>query len=87
MDSEINYSRGEYPGGKHGHRVPQRRIDAAERAEARSNRSPQQQLARLDALLGEGVGATKERARLAGQIANPPKVKPETSLMRSKAMS
>jgi len=42
-----------------------RRRDAAElREEARAKLSPQQQLERLDALLGEGVGAVKERARL-----------------------
>jgi hypothetical protein len=34
----------------------------------KEGRTPQQQLARLDAMLGEGVGAVKERARLANQI-------------------
>lgn len=34
------------------------------RQEERVNRSPQEQLKRLDQLLGENVGATKERARL-----------------------
>jgi len=47
----------------------ERRRDAAEeRAEARANRTAQQQLERLDALLGEGNGAAKERARLEKQI-------------------
>ena len=49
----------------------ERRRDAAEeRAEARAARSPQQQLERLDALLGEGAGAVKERARLEKQLQN-----------------
>lgn len=34
------------------------------RQTARDSRSPKQQLAELDSRLGEGVGATKERARL-----------------------
>ena len=43
----------------------ERRRDAADgRKEARAKLSPQQQLERLDALLGEGEGAVKERARL-----------------------
>jgi hypothetical protein len=43
----------------------QRRIDGAvERQELRAKRSPEDQLKRLDALLGEGVGAVKERAKL-----------------------
>jgi len=49
----------------------ERRRDAAEeRAEARAALSPQQQLERLDALLGEGTGAVKERARLEKQLQN-----------------
>ena len=46
-----------------------RRREAAEdRAEARANRTAQQQLDKLDALLGEGVGAVKERARHEKQL-------------------
>lgn len=46
-----------------------RRRDAAEeRAEARENRTAQQQLDKLNALLGEGEGAVKERARLEKQL-------------------
>lgn len=37
---------------------------AAENQEARSKRSPAEQLKVLDATLGVGVGAVKERARL-----------------------
>ena len=38
------------------------------RQEARASRTDEQQLARLDKLLGPGVGAKKERARLAKRI-------------------
>lgn len=38
------------------------------RQEARSKLSPQEQLAVLDGRFGEGVGATKERAKLAKQL-------------------
>ena len=41
-----------------------------ERVAARKSRSPQQQLAELDARLGKGVGAKKERKRLQAQIDN-----------------
>ena len=47
----------------------QRRAEAAEgRAVERSNRTAQQQIERLDTLLGKGTGATKERARLEKQL-------------------
>ncbi len=42
-----------------------RKTLADERAVERAARSPQQQLARLDTFLGVGLGAKKERARLA----------------------
>lgn len=42
--------------------------EADQRAAERETRTPQQQLQRLDKLLGEGVGAKKERARLARLI-------------------
>jgi len=48
---------------------------AAEIAEERAKRTPQQQIERLNALLGDGVGATKERAKLAKQITESKKTK------------
>lgn len=45
-----------------------RQRSAQERAEARAERSPQEQLAELDKRLGEGKGAVKERARLQKQL-------------------
>ena len=41
---------------------------ARERAEYRATLTPEQQLARLDEKLGEGIGAVKERARLKALI-------------------
>jgi hypothetical protein len=47
----------------------ERRRDAAEeRAEKRANRTARQQLDKLNALLGEGVGAVRERALLEKQL-------------------
>ena len=43
----------------------ERRLGAAGRAEYFATLTPQQKLARLDARLGPGVGAVKERAKLA----------------------
>ena len=40
------------------------------RAEARASRTDEEQLAHLDKLLGKGVGAKRERARLAKRIAD-----------------
>ena len=45
-----------------------RQADAKERAAARAALTDQQQIDRLDRLFGEGVGAKKERSRLARQI-------------------
>lgn len=49
--------------------VDTRIIAREERQYARANRTDEEQLIRLDKLLGEGVGATRERARLIKQIA------------------
>jgi len=49
-------------------RRDQRRSDALQRTEERAQRSPQEQIRRLDELLGVGVGAQRERARLARQV-------------------
>lgn len=46
-----------------------RRIGAAERAQYYATLTPEQKIAHLDARLGKGVGAEKERARLAKLIA------------------
>ena len=52
--------------------MPQKTADKKLKAEAmkamRDTRTPQQQLEILDKKLGKGVGAKRERARLAAQI-------------------
>lgn len=50
-----------------------RRDQAAARVAERAKLSAKDQLARLDARFGAGLGAAKERARLAAQIAEPAK--------------
>lgn len=50
-----------------------RRADAAARDLARKERGDAGQLARLDAMFGEGQGAQRERARLAKRIEKAPK--------------
>lgn len=45
-----------------------RRTRAAERTELSNGRTPEQQLAELDKRLGKGVGAARERARLAALV-------------------
>lgn len=45
-----------------------RRERANERKEVADGRTPQEQLARLDDILGKGKGAVKERAKLAKKI-------------------
>ena len=46
----------------------QRKADAKERAAVRASISDAEQLARLDAMFGEGNGAKKERAKLKARI-------------------
>lgn len=46
-----------------------RRQTASERLKLRNGRTPEQQLAELDKRLGKGVGAKRERARLAKMLA------------------
>tara|TARA_A200000159_G_scaffold164491_1_gene194316 strand:+ start:2529 stop:2729 length:201 start_codon:yes stop_codon:yes gene_type:complete len=46
-----------------------RQEEAKVRNEARAALTDEQQLARLDTILGKGVGAKSERARLADRIA------------------
>ena len=45
-----------------------RTLAAEDRAETRANRTAQQQLDKLNALLGKGEGAVKERKRLEKQL-------------------
>jgi len=52
-------------GSKHRHYQQGKREEADSRADDRASRSPAQQLAVLDRRLGKGIGAVKERARLA----------------------
>jgi hypothetical protein len=44
------------------------REEAEVRQAERDKRTPQEQIARLDRILGEGVGAKKERAKLLTEI-------------------
>ena len=53
-------------------RRDQLREGVADRATERAKRTPQEQLGVLDARLGLGHGAAKERARLQYLIENPP---------------
>lgn len=48
-----------------------RHLDAEERAQERADRTPQQQLDYLDRRLGKGLGAVRERAKLAALIKAP----------------
>lgn len=50
-------------------RKEQRRADAQERQAEAAKRTPEEQLARLDLKFGPGLGAKKERAKLAARIA------------------
>lgn len=52
------------------HNRERRQKEAQERQEARNKRSVRDQLEVLDAKLGEGQGAKKERARLQDLIEN-----------------
>jgi len=51
-------------------RREQRTEEAVQRQEVRVQRTHKQQLARLDEILGDGVGAVKERARLQKKISD-----------------
>jgi hypothetical protein len=70
------------------HRKTSRQKGAEERAAARAALTDQQQLDRLNSLFGEGVGAKKERARLAKIIVDVAKQKasaPKKSKSKKKA--
>jgi len=47
----------------------QKQEEAKKRSESSNNRTPEEQLRRLDEKFGVGIGATKERARLRYKIA------------------
>jgi len=49
-------------------RVQQQQRDCQARIEAAKNRTPEEQVARLDKMFGKGQGAKKERAKLALRI-------------------
>jgi len=50
--------------------LEQKQDETAERNKLRAQRTPEEQLARLDHILGKATGAKKERAKLAKLIAN-----------------
>ncbi len=70
------------------HRAQNREAQQRRREEAavRAKRvvTPEQQLARLDALFGAGLGAVKERAKLAKRMAQTPPPKAEPPKKRPK---
>ncbi len=47
----------------------EKKRSSKERQEVADKRTPQEQIRRLDSMFGEGVGAVKERAKLARKIA------------------
>jgi hypothetical protein len=55
-------------------RVKVRREEAKKRTLKRAERSPEDQLLKLDEYLGPGKGAKRERARLQEQIADEPRM-------------
>ena len=61
-----------------------RQVEAVERKEARAALTDQQQLTRLDKILGVGVGAKKERERLAKRIVSEAKKKTSAPKNKSK---
>lgn len=63
--------RGRFRMGKSAPAHERRAADAKARRKAAGNLTPQQKLERLDRTLGVGVGAKKERAKLAAKIAAP----------------
>jgi hypothetical protein len=52
-------------GGRHPERAERKRTEATERAAYFASLSPERRLANLDYKLGKGVGAKRQRARLA----------------------
>jgi len=62
-----------------------RQAEAKERDAARAELTDQQQLDRLDTILGVGIGAKKERARLAKRIVEVAKTKTSAPKKKKKA--
>lgn len=62
-----------------------RQAEAKERDAARAALTDQQQLDRLDTILGVGLGAKKERARLAKRIVEAAKPKASAPKKKKKA--
>jgi hypothetical protein len=65
-------------------RKMERASRAAERLAITSKLSPEERIANLDSRLGKGIGALKERQRLAGKIVRDDPILPKVAIKKEK---